>query len=75
MQERESIMVVRCELKIPSLWVTVQRCSASLVMLNSHPGDRIFSSHLTAIKDYIMIIGYILVYLSGEVSTEQECYD
>ena len=32
MQEKESIMVVRCELKIPSLGVTVRHHSASLVM-------------------------------------------
>ena len=32
MQEKESIMVVRCELKIPSLWITVQHHSASLRM-------------------------------------------
>ena len=32
MQEKESIMVLRCELKIPSLWITVRHHSASLVM-------------------------------------------
>ena len=50
MQEKESIMVVRCELKIPSLRITVRHHSASLVMLNSYPHDRIFNQHLTIIK-------------------------
>ena len=43
MQEKESIMVVRCELKIPSLGMTVRHHSASR--------DGIFNSHVTAIKD------------------------
>ena len=51
MQEKESIMVVRCELKIPSLWITVRHHSASLVMQNSYPCDGIFNQHLTIIKD------------------------
>ena len=34
MQEKESIMVVLCELKIPSLEITVRHHSASLVMPN-----------------------------------------
>ena len=49
MQEKESIMVVWCKLKIPSLGITVHYHSASLVMLNSYPCDRIFSLHLTTI--------------------------
>ena len=51
MQEKESIMVVRCELKIPSLGITVRHHSASLVLPNSYPRDGIFSLHLTTIKD------------------------
>ena len=44
-------MVVRCELKIPSLGITVRHHSASLVMPNSYPRDGIFNPHLTTIKD------------------------
>ena len=40
MQEKESIIVVRCELKIPSLG-----------MPNTYLRDRIFSPHLTTIND------------------------
>ena len=58
MQEKESIMVVRCELKILSLGITVQHHSASLVMPNSYPHDRIFNLQLTTIKDsYILTHG------------------
>ena len=65
MQEKESVMVVQCELKIPTLGITVRHHSASLVMPNSYPRDGIFNPHLTTIKDsYIIaspgIIGYIL---------------
>ena len=58
MQEKESIMIVRCELKILSLRITVQqaitqdKCLASLVMPNSYPHDGIFNPHLTTIKDF-----------------------
>ena len=45
MQEKESIMVVQCELKILSLKITVWHHSAS------YPRDRTFNLHLTAIKD------------------------
>ena len=51
MQEKESIMVVRCELKIPSLGITVRHHSASPVMPNSYPRDGIFNQYLTSIKD------------------------
>ena len=51
MQEKESIMVVWCKLKVPSLRITVQHHSASLAMLNSYRRDRIFNSQLTAIKN------------------------
>ena len=64
MQEKESIMAVWCELKIPSLGITVRHHSASLVLPN--PRDEIFNSHLTIIKDSYMVIGGLLltVYLS-----------
>ena len=51
MQEKESIMVVRCELKILSLVITVLHHSASFVMPNSDPRDGIFNLHLTTIKE------------------------
>ena len=51
MQEKESIMVVRYELKIPSLEITVRHHSASLVMTDSYSRDGILNPHLTAIKD------------------------
>ena len=60
MQEKESIMAVRCKLKIPSLGITVWHHSASLVMPNSYPHDGIFSQHLMTSKD-----SYILAYLTG----------
>ena len=47
MQEKESVMVVSCELKIPSLKITVRHHSASLMMPNSYPCDGIFNPHLT----------------------------
>ena len=56
MQKKESIMVVRCELKIPSLGMTIRHHEASLVMPNSYPRDRTFNRHLTTIKDsYILM--------------------
>ena len=51
MQENKSVMVVRFELKIPSLGITVRHHSASLVMPNSYPRDEIFSPNLTTMKD------------------------
>ena len=51
MQEIESIMVVRCKMKILSLGIIVRHHSASLVMPNSYPLDGIFNQHLTGIKD------------------------
>ena len=57
MQEKETIMVVWRELKIPSLVITVLHHSASLVMPSSYPRDRIFNLHLTTSKDsYITIM-------------------
>ena len=61
MQEKESIMVVRCELKIPSLGITVRHHSASLVMPNSYPRDGIFNLQLTTIT--VVIIYETLVCL------------
>ena len=51
MQDKESVIVVRWELKIPSLGINVRHHSASLVMPNSYPRDGIFSPHLTTMKD------------------------
>ena len=51
MQEKKSVIVVQCELKIKSLGITVRYHSASHVMSNSYPHDRIFNLHLTTIKD------------------------
>ena len=51
MQENESVMVVRCELEILSLGITVRHRSASLIMRNSYPRDGIFNLHLITIKD------------------------
>ena len=48
-------MVVRYELKIPSLEITFRHHSASLVMLNSYPRDGLVNPHLITIKDsYIL---------------------
>ena len=49
MQEKESIMVVQCRLKIQLLGITVMHQSASLVMLNIYSHDGIFNPHLTTI--------------------------
>ena len=55
MQEKESVMVVRFKLKIPSLGITVRHHTASLLMSNSYPCDGIFNPNLTIIKDsYIL---------------------
>ena len=51
MQEKESVMVVRFELKITSLGITVRHHSARLVMPNSYPRNGIFNPNLMAIKD------------------------
>ena len=55
MQEKESVMVVRSELKIPLLGITVRHHSASLVIPNSYPCDGIFNPHLAIIKDSYII--------------------
>ena len=79
MQEKESIIVARCELKILSLRITV-RHSASLVMPNSYPRDGIFNSHLSTIKDSyslclkLNLSPYImLVNSEGSGETAQMC--
>ena len=47
-------MVVRCEMKIPSLGITVRHHEAP----NSYHHDGIFNPNLTTIKDsYIVCIG------------------
>ena len=55
-------MVVRYELKITSLGITVRHHSASLVMPNGYPRDRIFNTHFTTIKDlyYAPLIHFLL---------------
>ena len=60
MQEKESIMALWCELKIPSLEITVWHHSVSLVMQNSYPHDGIFHPHLPTIKD-----SYTLTFVSS----------
>ena len=51
MQEKESIVVVWCELTIPSLGITARIHSASIVMPNSYPRDGILNPHLTTTKE------------------------
>ena len=48
MQEKESIMAVQWELKIPSLRITVRHHEA-------YPRDGIFNPHLTIIKDSFIL--------------------
>ena len=51
MQEKESIMVVRCELKILSLRITVPHHETD------YPRDRISNLHLTIVEDsYIILV-------------------
>ena len=59
MQQIESVMVVRCELKIQSLGITVRHLSASLVMPNSYP-DGIFNQTSQQLK--------ILIFFSRETA-------
>ena len=51
MQEKESTMVVWCELKISSLRITVRHHLANLMLPTSYPLDGIFNPHLPTIKD------------------------
>ena len=55
--ENESIMVVRCELRIENS-LTRNNCSASLVMLSSCASDGIFNPHLTVIKHSYFLTTY-----------------
>ena len=55
MQEKESAMVARCELKIPSLGITVRQHLASLVMPNGYTRGGIFNLHLTTIKESYIV--------------------
>ena len=64
MQEKESVMVVRCELKIPSLGITGRHHWASLVMPNSYPRDGIFNPHLTTTKDSYILKSVLRIYKS-----------
>ena len=48
-KKKNLIMVVRCEMKIPSLRKTVRHHSTSFVTPNSYPHDGIFNPHLTTI--------------------------
>ena len=70
MQEKESIIVLRCKLKILSLGITVRHHSARLVMPNSYPRDGIFNQHLTTIKDsYILLLSFgraLYIYMGGQ---------
>ena len=59
MQEKESIMIVQCKLKIMSLGITVRIHSASLSMPKSYPCDGIFNPHLTTIKYFYMVRQYL----------------
>ena len=67
MQEKESIMVVRNELKIPSLGMTVPHHLASLVMPNSYPCDKIFQYANVSwpFKILIIHISYVTMYHCG----------
>ena len=51
MQEKKSLIVVRCGLKLLSLGISVLHLLASLMMPNSYPRDGIFNPHLTTVKD------------------------
>ena len=48
-EKKKSVMVVRLELKIPSLEITFRYHPAGLVMPNSDPHDGIFNPNLTTI--------------------------
>ena len=54
MQEKESIMVVWCKLKVPSLRITVRHHWTSLAMPKSYRHERIFNPQLKPLK--ILII-------------------
>ena len=61
LQEKEYTMVVLFKLKIPSLVISVQHHSVSLVMHSCYPRGGIFNPHLTNIKDsYIIYLSEIV---------------
>ena len=70
MQEKESIKVVWCELKIPSLGITVRHHLASLVMPNSYPREGIFNQHLTTIKDSYNLVCNKIFFLFNIIEQE-----
>ena len=72
MEEKESIMVVRCELKIPSLRITVRHHLASLKIPNSYPGDGIFNPHLTTIKGSYNLTGFVRLELAVRKQADKE---
>ena len=49
-----------CSVQMPSLRITVRHHSASLMMQNSYPRDRIFNSLLTTIKDSCILDSVLL---------------
>ena len=56
MQEKESVMVVQFKLKIPSLGIMVRHHEPCFMKPNGFPRDRIFSLHLTPVKDSFSLI-------------------
>ena len=71
MQEKESIMVVRYRLKLPSLGITIRHHSACHVMPNSYPRDRIFSPHLTTIRYSYNLYTYMYVEIFSVVRSRK----
>ena len=77
MPEEESVMVVPCELKIPSLGITVRRHSASLVMPNSCPRDGIFNPQITTITDpyiYLCSLSSFLLFWYHLFGLDPKCF-
>ena len=75
MQEKESIMVVRCELKIPSLGISVRQHSASLVMPNSYfsmISQRLKSLLNHSVKVMLKIISNRLQPQAEKVTAEEQ---
>ena len=69
MQEKESIMVVWCNLKMSSLGITVRHDSASFLVPNSYLCYRIFNLHLTISKDTVSIFyTYLIIPLKGSLN-------
>ena len=61
MQEKESIMGVRCGQKNLSLGITVCHHLASLVMPDSDLKDGFFYPHLTPMKDSYNIMSWFMI--------------